>query len=597
MTQPLGIDDFFSHEAGEYLERLGVLVSGGTAPRPDELVRYARALRGSALMANQHLIARAASGLEHVLRSYRDGRRPWDMETATLVAAAVDEMRDLVRHVAKWTPDDSGRAERLAMRLEAMAGPGSGGISGVSEAGVRAFLAREAATVASALDQAGRSLRGSPSGHEQMQVVLRRMQPLRGLAALSDFPPLAEILDGVERSSNALSGSAGSLLSELLAAAAQALARAARDVAEQGKPDPEATECREFAALLLKAEPPQTTVVPIESLFPDGEPGVVSRGTAPQVAPRVEMVAAELVSRGEHLCQAADELERAGSPTMQSLRLHSLSGVLQILSHDVTDHPLAEALDNFSAATRNAIGDGSAASQHRRFAAILRQIGSRLRAVSESGGRSGLAEAVAALAQDVRNIVSLSAAPVTPSPVSPSPVPPVAPSPVASVAPPPAAPVATPPVAKEEVVPIEALVPDDETAPNAEDTGILASLLKYQRLIAENGLDGASLEELIKPKPRAAPAPAPVAAPAAAAPVAAPAPSPAPRPTTPVTRAPQEPAVIDIAALCYRGRSALTRAAAVRLEIQEAMASHAAGAVLRPLVEELLDLVDLAQVE
>ena len=61
------------------------------------------------------------------------------------VAAAVDEMRDLVRHVAKWTPDDSGRAERLAMRLEAMAGPGSGGISGVSEAGVRAFLAREAA--------------------------------------------------------------------------------------------------------------------------------------------------------------------------------------------------------------------------------------------------------------------------------------------------------------------------------------------------------------------------------------------------------------------------------------------------------------------
>lgn len=552
MTQPLGIDDFFSHEAGEYLERLGVLVSHGTAPRPDELVRYARALRGSALMANQHLIARAASGLEHVLRAYRDGRRPWDMETATLVAAAVDEMRDLVHHVTKWTPDDSGRAERLAMRLEAMAGPGSGGISGVSEAGVRAFLAREAATVASALDQAARSLRSSSAGHEPMQAVLRRMQPLRGLAALSDFPPLAEILDGVERSSNALSGTAGSLLSELLAAAAQALARSARDVAEQGKPDPEATECREFAALLLKAEPPHAAVVPIETLFPDGEPGVVSRGTAPQVAPRVEMVAAELVSRGEHLCQAADELERATSPTMQSLRLHSLSGVLQILSHDVTDHALAEALDSISAATRSAIGDGSAASQHRRFAAILRAIGSRLRAVSESGGRTGLAEALAVLAQDVRNLGL---------PAAPSPAAPVAPPPVAAVAP------------KEDVVPIEALAPDDEAAPNAEGTGILASLLKYHRLVAEKGLDGASIEELIKP-----------------------AAAPAPRPTAPVARAPEEPAV-DIAALCYRGRSALTRAAAVRHEIREAMASHAAGAVLRPLVEELLDLVDLAQVE
>jgi len=571
MTQPLGIDDFFSHEAGEYLERLGVLVSGGTAPRPDELVRYARALRGSALMANQHLIARAASGLEHVLRAYRDGRRPWDMETATLVAAAVDELRDLVHHVTKWTPDDSGRAERLAMRLEAMAGPGSGGISGVSEAGVRAFLAREAATVASALDQASRSLRSSSAGHEPMQAVLRRMQPLRGLAALSDFPPLAEILDGVERSSNALSGTAGSLLSELLAAAAQALARSARDVAEQGKPDPEATECREFAALLLKAEPPQTAVVPIETLFPDGEPGVVSRGTAPQVAPRVEMVAAELVSRGEHLCQAADELERATSPTMQSLRLNSLSGVLQILSHDVTDHALAEALDSISAATRSAIGDGSAASQHRRFAAILRAVGSKLRAVSESGGRTGLAEALAVLAQDVRNIGLHAATPATPSPVSPVAPSPVAPPPVASVAP------------KEDVVPIEALAPDDEAAPDAEGIGILASLLKYHRLVAENGLNGASLEELMKPTPRAAPA--------------APAAAPAPRPTTPVARAAEEPAVVDIAAICYRGRSALTRAAAVRTEIREAMASHAAGAVLRPLVEELLDLVDLAQVE
>jgi chemotaxis protein histidine kinase CheA len=579
MTQPLGIDDFFSHEAGEYLERLGVLVSGATAPRPDELVRYARALRGSALMANQHLIARAASGMEHVLRAYRDGRRPWDMETATLVAAAVDELRDLVHHVTKWTPDDSGRAERLAMRLEAMAGPGSGGISGVSEAGVRAFLAREAATVASALDQAARSLRASSSGHEPMQAVLRRMQPLRGLAALSDFPPLAEILDGVERSSNALSGTAGSLLSELLAAAAQALARSARDVAEQGKPDPEATECREFAALLLKAEPPQTSVVPIETLFPDGEPGVVSRGTAPQVAPRVEMIAAELVSRGEHLCQAADELERATSPTMQSLRLHSLSGVLQILSHDVTDHALAEALDSISAATRNAIGDGSAASQHRQFAAILRQVGSKLRAVSESGGRTGLAETLAALAQDVRDIGLPAATPTPPSPVSP-----VAPPPVVSVA------------AKEDVVPIEALAPDDEAAPSAEDTGILASLLKYHRLVAENGLDGASLEELIKPTPRAAPAPAAAAVPAAT-PAPAATPVPASRPTAPVARAPEEPAVVDIAALCYRGRSALTRAAAVRLEIREAMESHAAGAVLRPLVEELLDLVDLAQVE
>ena len=70
--------------------------------------------------------------------------------------------------------------------------------------------------------------------------------------------------------------------------------------------------------------------------------------------------------------------------------------------------------------------------------------------------------------------------------------------------------------------------------------------------------------------------------------------APAPVAVVPVV---EEAPVLEIAELCYRGRSALTRAAAVRLEIRDAMASHAAGAVLRPLVEELLDLVELAQVD
>ena len=57
MTQPLGMEDFFSLEAGEYLEKLAGLVSGSAAPSADEIVRFTRALRGSALMANQAPIA------------------------------------------------------------------------------------------------------------------------------------------------------------------------------------------------------------------------------------------------------------------------------------------------------------------------------------------------------------------------------------------------------------------------------------------------------------------------------------------------------------------------------------------------------------
>jgi len=58
--KPLGMSDFFALEAGEYLERLDGLLAKGDNPSADEIVRLARALRGSALMANRHAIARTA---------------------------------------------------------------------------------------------------------------------------------------------------------------------------------------------------------------------------------------------------------------------------------------------------------------------------------------------------------------------------------------------------------------------------------------------------------------------------------------------------------------------------------------------------------
>lgn len=574
MTQPLGIDDFFALEAGEYLERLAALVSGAAAPRPDELVRYARALRGSALMASQHAIARAAGGLEHVLRAYRDGRRGWDMETATLAASAVDELRDLVNHVASWSADHAARAERLARRLESVAGPSAGvASSATNDAGVRAFLAREGATVASALDQAARALRGSTPGAEPMQSVLRRMQPLRGLAALSDFPPLAEILDGVERSYASLTGSGSALLPDLLDAAARALARAARDVAEQGKPDPEAEECRRFAQILVSAEPENTAVVPVEALFFDGEPGIVKRGTAPQVAPRIPVGEAELVSRGEHLAQVADELERAGTPTMQSLRLHSLAGALRSLSEDIGESSLLSALEGFANAARAAIAEGSAALHHQEFAALLRSVGAQLRGASDRASSAGIPAAIASLVGAVKQL----GAPQGLTPAAPVAL-------AATVAA--AAPVA--PLAP--VVPIESLAPSEEPVVAAEEFGIAGSFVTYHRLLIEVVAGAASIDALLGVgAPTPAPAPrAPTPAPAA--------PAPMPRITQPVSFEPELP-IVDIQELCYKGRGALVRAGQVRTEIRDAMASHAAGAVLRPLVEELLDLVDLAQVE
>ncbi|MEZ0333533.1 MAG: hypothetical protein ACAI18_05965, partial [Gemmatimonadales bacterium] len=77
MTNPLATADFFALEAGECLDRLESLVNREEAPPGDDFVRAARVLRGSALMASQQPIARAAAGLESVARGVREGRRNW----------------------------------------------------------------------------------------------------------------------------------------------------------------------------------------------------------------------------------------------------------------------------------------------------------------------------------------------------------------------------------------------------------------------------------------------------------------------------------------------------------------------------------------
>src|SRR5437773_282174 len=203
--KPLGMTDFFALEAGEYLERLdAVLQPGeGTAPPADEFVRLARALRGSALMASQQPVARAAAGLEALARAIREGRRPWDPATKQIATRAVDDLKIFVRKAATWNEADTAKAETLATQLEMLAGRPSAQVRAAEalglDAGARAFVAREGAAIASALDRAGQALRANPLAHDPLQHILKALQPLRGLAALNDLPPLPDLLEGIER--------------------------------------------------------------------------------------------------------------------------------------------------------------------------------------------------------------------------------------------------------------------------------------------------------------------------------------------------------------------------------------------------------------
>ena len=543
--QPLGMSDFFALEAGEYLDRLDATIQT-PAPAADELVRLSRALRGSALMANQQPIARAAMGFEALARAVREGRRPWDEGAKQAALRAVDDLKIFVRKVASWTDADTAKADALGKQLEQLGGPPrpSGQVRAVEtvglDAGARAFVAREGAAIASALDRAARALRANPLAHDPLQQVLKALQPLRGLAALNDLPPLPDLLEGIEEAINELSRTSGKppsgdTVGELFQMAATSIAHAAREVAERGRPDPESAEFRKFASLLVTFMESEPDIVPIESIGT-----IVTRGTA--AARPATLGRLELVSHGEHLRQAADSLERAPSATQRELRAHTLAGTFRALG-GAGGGPLGERVAEFAQVAREAVTSGIAVNQPAAFAAELRRAGE----VLSSSGAGNEADAADALAHVTAAVRALAGGAVADAPQPIVPIASLAPAP----APKPAAPVLTTPADR---APPRASGPVPTPAAEAA-ADIAGTWLRYQELVAK-GVGPASLEELLG--------------------------------GAPAGNGEKEEAV-DIRALLYKGDRARQRAQ----ELREA-ARRASGDDLRAIIDEVCDLVVLA---
>jgi hypothetical protein len=575
MTNPAAAD-FFALEAGECLERLESLAVAPDGPPADEFLRVARMLRGAALMAGQQPIARAAAGLEGVARAYRDGRRPWDAATREQVAQAVEEFRLLVRRVREWGEAETARSVRLGLSLESLAGRAAGGEAaprrdehGDLHAGVRAFVAREGALIASALDRAARSLRAAPADREPLYTVIRRMQSLRGLAELSELAPLPEVLDGIELAVGDLTRlfAPPPGVDEVMAAASLALTRLSRDIAERGRPELESEETRRFTELLLRAFAVERDVVPIESLFFTDDPEPVAPPLAqPQFAAPGPLGPLELVSQGEHLCQSADLIERARSTTERDLRLYHLLGTLRPAGAPGPD-PVAGALMVFARSAREALAAGAAARATPALVSCLREAGELLRAVADADDRMLISRRILDAAYRLDGLRLAEAAPgavaAAPAaggtraeePAQPPIVPiasllydeaPAAASPEESL---PVVPIES--LAYEEpsdIVPIEALAPDG---------GLEASFRTFDRLRRERAVVPPSLEALLG-------------------------------------QVPEGTVAVEIGRLCYSGRAALERAAAVREQLAAELSRDGGLAAIQPLLQELLDLVPLA---
>jgi len=630
MTQPpgtpLAMADFFALEAGEYLERLDALLAPEGGPAADEFVRLARALRGSALMASQTPVARAAAGLESLARSLREGRRGWDPGTRQVAIRAVDDLKILVRRVAAWTDADTITAEALGHELEQLSGRPSALLRAAEamglDAGARAFVAREGAAIASALDRTANAMRAGAPARDPLQHVLRTLQPLRGLAALNDLPPLPDVLEGIERAiTEVLRGApqaAPAATPDFFHGAAAAIAQAAREVAERGRPDPDGPAFRAFAGYLAQFFDREPVIVSISDLyFDDAGPHIVQRGAgAAQAAPLSRM---ELVSHGEHLRLAADAIERAPSATQRELRVHTLAGTFRALSV-AGEGPLPKSLSRFVDAAREAVALGHAVREPARFAAALRRA-SELLAEAATANDTRLATGLASVATLLNTLAAPTApaAPAAPAPAAPAPVSVPIAAPLRVPEPLPIVPIETLAPAPPEpppIVPIETLAPappEPATPPAppelpvgpaaprkpalppllltemsevpAETPDLVGSWIAYERMVAA-GIGPASLEELMG---EAATPAAPARDTTRPTPPSLVAVEPAPAVTVPAATAAVELPVVDVQTLLYRGPAALARAQELR-----ALARRAPPEELPALFEEVCDLVVLA---
>ncbi len=575
MEQAMGMLDFFVLESGEYLERLDALVQApaGALAQADEVLRTVRAFRGSALMASQAAVARAAQGLEAVARALRDGRVAWDERVRGELVRAVDDCKVLLSRVRAPAAGDAAMARALGDALERLAGRPSGprrasGADGGLDAGARAFVAREAAAIASALDAVARSLAADLAARDALVALPPAMSALKGVAVVTDLPPLADILAGIEgavKEVNATSGAVPSAAAEAFDAAARTMARAAREVVDLGRPTSDSEEARAFAARLLGAFAREGDIVPVEMLFPNDEgPHVVRRG-----APPAALSPVELVSLGEYLATSASDLKRAASPVIRDLKLFGVAVSLRPLA-GAGGSAASGALGRFADAGRSAIEHGRATASIDAFATVLGDAAEALRH---------------ATGDDAPLAARLDAAGAALATLAP------APRPAPAAGPPPAA-----RPRRTRVVPDLAPREERAAAPSEEEGAVepppdLADAYSgLEQLIEARGLPLGTLAELLAGGTGAW---APEDEEAGVVPIESLAPDDE-RPIVPIEAlAPEgEPPTVPIEALLYQGSDALRRAMELRPDI-DAAAGSGDAARLAELLHEVFDLVGL----
>jgi chemotaxis protein histidine kinase CheA len=315
-----GLLDFFVLESSECVERIDFLLSraGATMPDLEAFARNARELRGSATMVKANGIAEVASVLERIVRGMRDGSLPWTEAVRAAVISAVDDLKILIRGARSWGHDEQERADVRLRELNALA-PAfrrRSSLTPITASGNARFLADETASVAAGLQQ----FADNPGQISVLAETLGRVRALRGVAALSDLPPLAEVIAAVDDAAKPIelgTGVAGEPQRQLFRSAAAVLREGSDAVHLGGRPNVDSPAVQAFtaaAAKFIEGTMDADYIVPVSTLLlDDPDRQAVDASSNPPSSP-TERFRLEVVSQAEHLRRLVSDARRAVDP-------------------------------------------------------------------------------------------------------------------------------------------------------------------------------------------------------------------------------------------------------------------------------------------
>lgn len=302
--------EFYLVEATEYLDALDQIVAEtGGPPDGNAFIATARALRGASSMAKVEPVATIATTLEELAHAVRDGERSWSPDLSQALRNSVDDLRLLVRGVRTWGEREEARAAaRLAELQRFLPSEQPRPATPAASVTVPVFIALQASAIAAELD----AFLDDPHRRRALDEALSRARTMRGIAGIGDYPPLADVAEALDRSVRTLVPDAplADREVELFRASVEVLRHASARLRDASSRPADAPEVARFARALAALDatlPPAEPIVTIDELFYADEGPHVVRQAETVAATRTQRFRHEVTTRAEHIWRLVND--------------------------------------------------------------------------------------------------------------------------------------------------------------------------------------------------------------------------------------------------------------------------------------------------